>query len=166
MTMPQPSPLRRRVAEHAKRFPEFDPPSVRLVLAVRELAETVTARMNERLQEGGLSFAAVKLLSLLESPEPAERTQSELGVELGVTRANVSGLMEVLERKGLVERVERPGDRRVRLARLTPAGREALAQALGRVYGEMRVMLGRFAPEHLEDLAAALEQVRDAITPG
>lgn len=165
MATPQPSPLRRRVAEHASRFPEFDTPSVGLFLAVREVAEAITARISERIQEGGLSFAAVKLLSVLEGPEAAELSQSQLGARLGVTRANMTGLLEGLERKGLVERSASPEDRRARHARLTPAGREALSRALATVYREMRDMLSGLPPGEVQDLATRLERVRETLTP-
>jgi DNA-binding MarR family transcriptional regulator len=59
----------------------------------------------------------------------------DLSDELGVTARNVTGLVDALQRDGLVERLPYPNDRRAVLVRLTPAGE--------RVSGELRAVLAR-----------------------
>jgi DNA-binding MarR family transcriptional regulator len=57
-----------------------------------------------------------------------------LGDRLGVTRPNITKLVDGLERQGLVERIPHPVDRRMVQAQLTPEGAAVAAQALpGRV---------------------------------
>lgn len=57
-------------------------------------------------------------------------TMTDLKEELGVTTGAVTGLVDRLERLGLVTRVPSQADRRVTLLELTPAGREAFTAAL------------------------------------
>lgn len=57
-----------------------------------------------------------------------------LGDRLGVTRPNITKLVDGLERSGLVTRVPHPDDRRMVQAQLTPEGAAVAARALpGRV---------------------------------
>ena len=57
-----------------------------------------------------------------------------LGDRLGVTRPNITKLVDGLERQGLVERIPHPVDGRMVQAQLTPEGAAVAAQALpGRV---------------------------------
>src|SRR5262245_35726426 len=50
------------------------------------------------------------------------RTVTELGSAIGTRPATVTGILDRLERRGLVSRGTRPGDRRVVLIELTPDG--------------------------------------------
>jgi DNA-binding MarR family transcriptional regulator len=77
-------------------------------------------------------------LSILErtfrrlAAEVAEQSglTTDLKGELGVTTGAVTGLVDRLERMGLVTRVPSQADRRVTLLELTPAGREAVTAAI------------------------------------
>jgi DNA-binding MarR family transcriptional regulator len=53
---------------------------------------------------------------------------NELSRHLMVTGGNVTGIVDPLERQGLVERVAEPADRRACRVRLTGAGRKAFAE--------------------------------------
>jgi DNA-binding MarR family transcriptional regulator len=59
------------------------------------------------------------ILGLLEEPRP----MGELARELHCDNSNVTGLVDRLSERGLVERRPSEGDRRVKLVALTEAGR-------------------------------------------
>ena len=61
----------------------------------------------------------VVLLRSLEAPRPMRA----LACAMRCDPSNVTGLIDRVERRGLVERVADPGDRRVKLLSLTAAGR-------------------------------------------
>jgi DNA-binding MarR family transcriptional regulator len=75
------------------------------------------------LRQSGLSFARMKLLGVLDMLGP--QIMSNVSDELGVTRRNVTALVDALEAEGLVKRMPHPTDRRATLIELTPAGKEA-----------------------------------------
>ncbi len=52
---------------------------------------------------------------------------------LGCDASNVTGIVDRLEARGLVERTACPHDRRVRLVRLTPRGAETRARIVARM---------------------------------
>lgn len=75
------------------------------------------------LRRTGMSFARMKLLGVLDMLGP--QIMSEVSQELGVTRRNVTALVDALEGEGLVKRTPHPTDRRATVLELTPAGKEA-----------------------------------------
>jgi DNA-binding MarR family transcriptional regulator len=64
---------------------------------------------------------------LLEAPRP----MGELAQQMHCDNSNITGLVDRLTERGLVERLAAEGDRRVKLVALTEAGRE-LAEELAR----------------------------------
>lgn len=88
---------------------------------------------------------------------------SRISELLAVSRANVTGLVDVLARKNLVERVASTKDRRVRLARLTPDGRRLIDEILPEYYELNRGMCDDLTVEEGELLVKMLRQIRSRI---
>jgi DNA-binding MarR family transcriptional regulator len=94
------------------------------MLATNRLVETRTRRL---LQERfGTTLPRFDLMAQLERA-PRGLKMGELSRRMMVTGGNVTGITDMLEDEGLVERVADPADRRAWLVRLTPAGRRAFA---------------------------------------
>ncbi|MER6439065.1 MULTISPECIES: MarR family winged helix-turn-helix transcriptional regulator [unclassified Streptomyces] len=96
----------------------------------------------------------------------AEPTVGDLAAKLDMTQQGASKAVAELERLGYTERVPAPGDARVRLVRLTPRGRDAVAAARrARARLEERLAL-RCGPESLAEsrrvLAELLEELGGA----
>ncbi|MFI5805905.1 MarR family winged helix-turn-helix transcriptional regulator [Streptomyces sp. NPDC051561] len=79
---------------------------------------------NTSLQESGLRLRHYALLRFLAGSEGA--LQRELSARLGYDPSAIVGLVDDLERLGLVERRPSPGDRRSRVVVLTAPGRTFL----------------------------------------
>jgi MarR family 2-MHQ and catechol resistance regulon transcriptional repressor len=87
----------------------------------------------------------------------------ELGELLLVSRANVTGLVDCLEQRGLVERAVHAGDRRVRLVRLTAKGGALLEGVLPRHYGEVRAALKVINNVEKAELSRLLTKLRRGV---
>ncbi|MFB7930487.1 MULTISPECIES: MarR family winged helix-turn-helix transcriptional regulator [Streptomyces] len=101
-----------------------------LTLEVVELIGEVVARFHEDYEEAAadhsLTGAQARLLSLLcLEPLPMRRLAQRLKCE----PSNVTGIVDRLEARGLVERQPDPADRRVKVAAATGEGR-AVARSL------------------------------------
>jgi DNA-binding MarR family transcriptional regulator len=70
-------------------------------------------------------------------------TPAELADAAGVTRATMTGLIDTLERDGLVKRVRDANDRRMMSVNLTPKGRKLLEKILP---SHFRAMAGIMSP--------------------
>ncbi|CAL9446466.1 MarR family transcriptional regulator [Streptomyces griseomycini] len=98
-----------------------------LTLEVVELIGAVVARYHEEYEEAAaghaLTGAQARLLSLLSlEPLPMRKLAQRLKCE----PSNVTGIVDRLESRGLVERRPDPADRRVKLAAATPEGRRVV----------------------------------------
>ncbi|MCX4574783.1 MarR family transcriptional regulator [Streptomyces sp. NBC_01571] len=116
-----------------------------LTLEVVDLIGSVVARYHEDYEdaaaEHALTGAQARLLGLLSlEPLPMRRLAQKLKCE----PSNVTGIVDRLEARGLVERRPDPSDRRVKLAAATEEGR--------RVAHSLRESL-RFAREPLAGLS-------------
>ena len=88
-----------------------------------------------------------------------EAKMNELARFLGLSKANASGLVDRLVRKGLIERTHGVEDRRVVFVRLTPDGERA-AKQLALVQREgLAQMMRRIPEKNLGVFIETLEQV-------
>ena len=132
----------------------FDPQAVRqpegaIVYALARTYGLVIRRLTKIYKRFDLSSASFNLLLLLQrGQEPESFTQQVISERLVVSPSDMTGLIDRLERRGLVRRI--PGrDRRTNLLRITPKG----VQLVERIW-----------PHHAEEirrLSLALS-VRDA----
>ncbi|EST36364.1 hypothetical protein N566_16395 [Streptomycetaceae bacterium MP113-05] len=115
--------------------PSVPPPPDALTREVVELIGGVVARYHAEYERAAadqaLTGAQARLLALLaREPAPMRRIAEQLKCE----PSNVTGIVDRLESRGLVERRPDPVDRRVKLAAATERGRvtaESLRGALG-----------------------------------
>ena len=116
-----------RATDAETRVDRADHGAIRLwlrMLATNRLVETRTRRL---LQERyATTLPRFDLMAQLERA-PRGLKMGELSKRMMVTGGNVTGITDMLEKEGLVERIAEPGDRRARLVRLTGAGRRAFS---------------------------------------
>jgi DNA-binding MarR family transcriptional regulator len=82
----------------------------------------------------GLSHVQCHVLHLIEPGQPV--AMSRLAEVLSCDASNVTGLVDRLEARGLLERRPAPGDRRVKILALTPAGARLRNEMLRHMTGE------------------------------
>ncbi|WP_211593356.1 MarR family winged helix-turn-helix transcriptional regulator [Microbispora sp. H10836] len=116
--------------------------------AVRTACHAVE-RLRAHGSEGrGVSAGALDLLIRLVGSDRGISI-GELARAAGVSSRNVTGLVDTLERDGLVRRVPDPGDRRSVLAEITPAGRDWVEAFRKPSQLAMKALFQGFAPEEL-----------------
>lgn len=125
--------------------------AVEAIAALSVAAKLIHLERERWAEHHGLSDGRFGLLVCLR-----HRTEgtplSELAGMLNVSPRNVTGLIDNLERDGLVVRVPDPADRRLVLARLTDRGRQRIDALWEQgVEGQSAVTEG-FTPEELADL--------------
>ena len=130
------------------------------------------ARTVERaLAEADLSLAQYRVLAFLSEVDGA--AASVVAGRLGVSRPSVTGIVDGLVARGLVERQESTEDRRRVEHHLTPTGLEALAaadlatsQALDALGGHADEGTRRRADDGLDAWAEALHRAFAALVEG
>ena len=108
--------------------------------------------------EHSLTGAQARLLSLLSlEPLPMRKLAQKLKCE----PSNVTGIVDRLESRGLVERRPDPADRRVKLAAATDEGRE-IAEGLRESLRFAREPLAGLSEQERVSLRELLRRMRDA----
>jgi len=103
-----------------------------------------------------LSPAQCHVLHLIEPDRPLP--MNRLADTLSCDASNVTGLVDRLESRGLVRRAPSPGDRRVKVLQLTPAGTRLRSQLLRQMAGRSHP-LSRLSPARQRTLVALLEDL-------
>jgi DNA-binding MarR family transcriptional regulator len=129
--------------------------------ALLQLLRTADAIWNaSRLffQKWDLSPSQFNVLNLLEL-HPEGLSQSDLGRELITHRSNVTGLVDRLEKRRLVERKETAGDRRAYRVVLTRAGSGLLKKVLPHYYQKADQVWEGVSGGQISDLLVSLDRV-------
>jgi MarR family transcriptional regulator for hemolysin len=117
---------------------------------VARIARRLRQAVDRELGAYGLTEATWRPLAYVGRLGEGVR-QGELAAALGIEGPSLVRLLDGLERRGLIERREQEGDRRVRGIYLTPPGRELQRRVL-RVSDNIQQRV--LAAAHPDDLAA------------
>lgn len=85
---------------------------------------------------------AGRILGALLVAEPPDRSAEQLATTLHASRSSISSMTRLLERAGLIERVGRPGDRRLYYRNRPDAWHQRTLAGMGAVR-HMRALAGR-----------------------
>ena len=110
-----------------------------------------------------LSPSQFNLLNVL-TDFPDGCTQSDLSRQLIMHRSNVTGLVDRLEERGLVNRKESTTDRRAWLVVLTPAARKLLAEINPHYYAAAEQVWGKLPAARAAQLLTDLATISDNAT--
>ena len=108
-------------------------PRYQALLQLLRTAETLWNASRIFFGRWNLSPSQFNVLNLLYG-QPAGCTQIELSRQLIMHRSNVTGLIDRLEARHLVARLEDDTDRRIYRVVLTPAGRKLVGEILPHYY--------------------------------
>ncbi|WP_217914606.1 MarR family winged helix-turn-helix transcriptional regulator [Miltoncostaea marina] len=137
----------------------------RRAIEALERVACATGRELDRHAAGyGVSDAKLEVLEVLLCARGGRACLHDLGDELGVTRPNVTKLVDGLERSGLVERRPHPSDGRMVQAHVTPAGAELADEALPGRERVMRDVWDGLDDDELARLIGLLEAVAERAT--
>lgn len=126
------------------------------------LVERLRAGLEDAVSCFELSPAQAKALRYLTSAGPVP--MRELAVRLRCDASNVTGLVDRLEQRGLVERRPAPGDRRVKTLVVTGAGAEVAHAMWARVVTSAVPLVGLTADEQ-KALVLLLRRLDPAPSP-
>jgi DNA-binding MarR family transcriptional regulator len=126
--------------ELEREFPGADHRATAVVINLVRAESLVEAALARSFRRVGLTPATFNVLMILRGAgEPL--CPYQIGERLLVTRGTVTGLLDSLEKQGLVRRVPHPEDRRMLLIEMTPKANSLLDRMLpGHFSGEKQMM--------------------------
>ena len=126
---PCPIPDYERLCKAAGRVKGLDPDALMTLKTIRSLGNELGNAVSASLADHGISEGRLRVMAILLINDIA-MSHTELAEHSDVTRGTITGLVDGLERDGLVQRTPSRDDRRVMLAELTPAGHDHINSIL------------------------------------
>ena len=133
-------------------------PGYQALMELLRTADTVWNASRVFFERWDLSPSQFNVLNLLRL-NPAGLSQTDLSRQLIMHRSNVTGLLDRLERRGLVARRDVAADRRAYNVVLTPAGVRLLRDILPRYYEAAARAWGGLPARRAAVLIADLQRV-------
>ena len=129
--------------------------------SIRTIYRTVLKRLNARLSKEGITFSQYSVLLALARNGPMQ--MNKLGEHMLVAPANVTGLVDRMEKKGYVKRRRDENDRRLYVIEPTEAG----SRIFKRISSRFRLYAGSvgltLTPQEMNSTLAALRKVRKGL---
>ena len=136
---------------------------LRLWLKMLSCANLVTADIRRNLRtDFDVTLPRFDLMAQLYR-EPEGLRLGELSRRMMVTNGNITGLVDHLASEGLILRETTPGDRRVSVVRLSPAGREIFGQMAERHESWIHRLFGDIDRASILRLIDELDKVKRSV---
>lgn len=111
----------------------------------------------------GLTDAQFNILMILKEQGSAGLSQQELSEHLIVTKSNVVGLIDRLERSGYVKRMSHPSDRRFNQIVLTSKGSKLELKIEESYFAEVDKMMNTLSAPQKKAVIQAMDTIRQYI---
>jgi MarR family 2-MHQ and catechol resistance regulon transcriptional repressor len=110
----------------------------------------------------GLVRSSFNLMAILRFAYQDGLQLSEIGELLITSRANITGLVDHLESKGLVKRTVASHDRRVRVAKLTKKGETLIDDIMPAHSARTVALFSHFTVDEMQQLTSLLKKIRQS----
>ena len=158
---------RQRWVQHVQELsPDINPETIRLMDKLRMVSHALYQKMEQSLDESGVSFARYRVLMLLHHAEldgKAGLNPSEISEYQGTSRNTISALIRDLEAEALVERHLDKQDRRKFKICLTDNGRAFTKEHAHRHLKIADRCFTTLSPDEQAKLESLLEKVGQGI---
>jgi DNA-binding MarR family transcriptional regulator len=151
--------------EYAKRFKGFDPLSMEMLFNLVQTFSSCAAHMSAFVGKHDMTLPGLNILSILSMKGEKGLPLNQLSRLLLVSRANITGVVDSLVRKGFLKRVDHPQDRRIILAKITKQGESWLNHYLPGHYDRVRELLAGVTATEKRMLSKLLHKLRRTTCP-
>ncbi len=162
---PEKLPKYEMMRRRAKEYISADDDTVETYWLFFHVARQLLSTFQNRLERYGLSDGKMVILVLLRHAPNNTLTPSELAERCEVTRGTITGLLDGLERSGLIARKNHPEDRRMLTIQLTEQGLAFIDEVMPqhfRRFGEM-IQRANLSKEEQQQFKAILKKVMQGI---
>lgn len=140
-------------------LPDLPMPQTVMVRLLRIAIAGMTEYFDPVLRRIGLSENMFHVLCLLVASENGQASPSELSELVGTSRANMTRILEQLEREGYASREIEARDGRRHLIQITDAGRQATRDAVPQMIEPLHRAFSDLTPDEFATLDRLLRKV-------
>lgn len=145
--------------------PDCDPLNVQGILWLFRAFNAAMNTQTEELRPLGLSPSAFNVLMALHNTTDRTLEPCQLAQRLLISRPSVTGLLDTLQSKGLIDRLPHAEDRRRVLVCLTDEGLHLLESHFETHYREMNKLFDDLSADETAEMVGLLRRVRGAVPP-
>jgi DNA-binding MarR family transcriptional regulator len=111
----------------------------------------------------GITDAQFNVLMQLKYTQEQGLAQVELAKRLVVNKANITGVIDRLEKAGLVRREQHGTDRRIKVIHITDKGMDLIGTVEAGYFEAIGKIMSGFTEWEMEGLTGALQKMREGI---
>lgn len=130
-----------------------------ILIQIRKIIRSINLESKKIQKEYGVSIPQVLSLNYLHDAKNFQSTQGELKRFLNLNSSTVSGIINRLEKKGLVARLPRSKDKRVVNIALTSAGDELVSSMPSLLHEQLSDKLNTLKPSDLAMIEQSLDML-------
>ena len=146
--------------------PQDHKADLRLWLRVLTCSNLIEGEIRRALRERfDTTLPRFDFLAQLER-SPDGMTLGDLSMRMMVSNGNVTAVAEPLLQAGLIERSPMPGDRRVRMVKLTHEGRAVFARMAAEHEAWIAALFSGLRPDEIGDLLRLLAKLKSSVLAG
>ena len=149
----------------AGRYPTLDPTANEAFLNLLRTGDMVFEEIGAFLARHNISQGRFTVMMLLHRPWIEAHTPASLAEESGVTRATMTGLIDTLEKDGMVVRQPDSQDRRTVHVSLTEQGRASLEAMLPDYFQCVSRIVSPLSARERKELVRLLQKLQEGLTP-
>jgi len=161
-------PSRDLIDAVASVHPELDPTALEACYFLLRTGSDVLSAFDENLSRHQMSQSRFIVLLMLRRAQlakegPKEMSPSLLAEQASVSRGTMTGLLDGLEREGLIERHLQGGDRRMFSIRMTEKGKDTLDRISPDYYIRIAGLMANLNEKERKTLVSLLAKVSQGI---
>lgn len=132
-----------------------------ILIQIRQIVRSVNLENKRIEKEYGISIPQLLCLNFLNEKDSFQASHKEIKDFLKLNASTVTGIISRLEIKGLVARLPKRGDKRVKVLCLTAKGEQLLKDTPEPLHQQLSAKLKQLSPEELRNLQNSLDSIID-----
>lgn len=150
----------------ALQFPSLDPGACAVFLNLWKTGDAISAAGSDFLARHGLTQARFMMLMMLNQCEDFPSNPAGLAESCGVTRATITGVLDTLQRDGLIARSACPNDRRSVKVEMTEKGRTLIETVAPKYFERVAEIVKPLSEPERMHLVVLLQKIQLGLNAG
>ncbi len=134
-----------------------------IIIHIRKIVRALNLESKRIQKEFGISIPQVLCLQFLAEQHDFKATHKDVAAYLNLNRSTVTGIISRLEKKNLVARLPKSGDKRITYISLTSLGFKILDKSPQLMHQQLAHKLPELLPESLDQIDSALKVLIDCL---
>lgn len=140
----------------------MDNPMISIGRLIKQADISLTRQMNNLARQNNLTGNQMNIIDYLSRQENMAADQQAIEHEFNIRRSTTTIILQRMEKRGLVQRIADPHDRRRRQVQLTATARELVPVVKDYIRKQEGLLTNQFSPAELIITARVLKYIKEA----